>query len=123
MYNLTMVHEIIDQKAAIFALCQDLGVKRLFVFGSATHGSSLADVGDLDFLVQFKPMPPVQYAHNYFRLAEQLEELFKAPIDLVELEAVENPYFKEAVDESKVPVYELNREGGNEPSPHAILSL
>jgi len=85
-----------------------MGVERLFVFGSATHGSTLADVRDLDFLVQFKPMPPVQHAHNYFRLAEQLEELFQAPIDLVEIEAIDNPYFKEAVDESKVSVYELS---------------
>jgi len=51
-------------------------------------------------------MPPVQYAHNYFRLAEQLEILFEAPIDLVENDAIDNPYFREAVDESKVPVYE-----------------
>jgi predicted nucleotidyltransferase len=65
-------------------------------------------VRDLDFLVQFKPMPPVQYAHNYFLLAERLRELFRAPIDLVEVEAIKNPYFMEAVEESKVPVYELS---------------
>ncbi len=53
-------------------------------------------------------MPPVQYAHNYFRLAAQLQELFQTPIDLVEVQAVKNPYFKEALDETKVPVYELS---------------
>ncbi|HUS85441.1 MAG TPA: nucleotidyltransferase domain-containing protein [Anaerolineales bacterium] len=103
-----MVREILNQKNTIATLCRNMGVERLFVFGSATHGSTLADVRDLDFLVQFKPMPPVQHAHNYFRLAEQLEELFQAPIDLVEIEAIDNPYFKEAVDESKVSVYELS---------------
>ncbi len=103
-----MVREIEHQKAAVATLCQELGVERLFVFGSAARRSRLADVGDLDFLVRFKPMPPVQYAHSYFRLAERLEALFRTPVDLVEMEAVDNPYFKEAVDESKVPLYELS---------------
>ena len=50
-------------------------------------------------------MPPVEYAQNYFLLIERLEELFHSPIDLVETEAIDNPYFKEAVEESKVPLY------------------
>jgi len=36
---------------------------------------------------------------------ERLEELFHSPIDLVEIEVIDNPYFKEAVEESKVPLY------------------
>jgi predicted nucleotidyltransferase len=103
-----MVPEIIDHRTDIATLCRELGVKRLYVFGSATRGASLAEVEDLDFLVQFEPMPPVAYAHNYFRLAEELEKLFHAPVDLVEIETLDNPYFKEAVDESKVPIYELS---------------
>ncbi len=103
-----MIREIVESENTIATLCRDLGVERLFVFGSATRGLTLADVRDLDFLVQFKPMPPVQYAHNYFRLAEQLQELFQMPIDLVEIQAVKNPYFKEALDETKVTVYELS---------------
>jgi hypothetical protein len=103
-----MIQEIVDSRNTIASYCRDLGVERLFVFGSATQGLTLADVRDLDFLVQFKPMPPTQYAHNYFLLAERLRELFQAPIDLVEVEAIKNPYFLEAVEESKVPVYELS---------------
>ena len=72
-----------------------------------SRGSTLADVRDLDFLVRFRPMPPVEYAHNYFRLAEQIEALFEAPVDLVELDSIRNPHFKEAVDETKVPAYEI----------------
>ena len=107
MYYAGMVRELVDQKKAIAALCRDLGVERLFLFGSATRGTTLADVGDLDFLVRFKPMPPAEYADNYFLLAEKLEDLLRTPIDLVELDSIDNPYFKEAVDETKVPVYEI----------------
>jgi uncharacterized protein len=52
-------------------------------------------------------VPPVEYAHNYFRLAEKLEALLRAPFDLVELDVIKNPYFKEAVEKTKVPVYEI----------------
>jgi predicted nucleotidyltransferase len=101
-----MVPDILERKAEIAALCQEHAVQRLYVFSSATYGATLSDVGDLDFLVQFKPMPPVQHAHNYFRFAEKLETLFQKPVDLVEVETLRDPYFKAAVDESKVPVYE-----------------
>jgi predicted nucleotidyltransferase len=107
MYTCLMVQEILDRKSEIATLCRELGVTRLYVFGSATYGACLGEVGDLDFLVQFEPMLPVRYAHNYFRLAAELQELFQTPVDLVEIETLENPYFKEAVEESKVQVYEL----------------
>ena len=100
-----MVQEIIDLRQEIASICEALGVEQLYLFGSATYESTLAEVGDLDFLVQFKPLPPVEYAQNYFLLIERLEELFHFPIDLVETEAIDNPYFKEAVEESKVPLY------------------
>jgi len=100
-----MVPDILERKADIAVLCQEHAVRRLYAFGSATYGAALSEVRDLDFLVQFEAMPPVQYAHNYFRLAEKLEHLFQKPVDLVELETLRNPYFKAAVDESKVPVY------------------
>jgi len=106
MYNPGMVREVADQKEAIAALCRDLGVELLYLFGSAASGATLADVRDLDFLVRFKPMGSGQYAHNYFPLAEKLEELFHARIDLVEIDAIDNPYFKQAADQTKVPVYE-----------------
>ena len=100
-----MVQEILDLRREIASVCEALGVERMFLFGSATQESTLAEVRDLDFIVQFKPMPPVEYAQNYFRLMEELEELFHSPIDLVESQAIENPYSKETVEESKVPLY------------------
>ena len=105
-YNGNMVREVADNKNAIAALCRDLGVERLYLFGSATSGATMAEVHDLDFLVRFKQMDSGQYALNYFSLAEEREELFKARIDLVEMDAIDNPYFQEAIDQTKVPVYE-----------------
>jgi hypothetical protein len=39
-------------------------------------------------------MPPVEYAHNYFLLMQRLEELYKSPVDLMEIEMIDNPYIK-----------------------------
>ena len=100
-----MVQEISDLRREIASLCEAFRVEQLHLFGSAAQESTLAEVRDLDFLVQFKPMPPAEYAQNYFLLLERLEKLFNSPIDLVEAEVIDNPYFKEAVEESKVPLY------------------
>lgn len=100
---------IAEHKDSIAALCRNLGVESLLVFGSAVHGSTAAEAAGVGFLFQFNPMPSAQYATSYFSLAAQLEALLHTPVDLVELEAVDNPYFKEAVEESRVPVYELSR--------------
>lgn len=105
MYSHILVQEILDLSREVASLCEALGVERLYLFGSATQESTLAEVRDLDFLVRFKPMPPVEYAQNYFRLMEELEKLFQAPVDLVERQAIENPYLKEAVEETKVSLY------------------
>jgi len=107
MYNPDVAREIVAQKKAIVALCLDLGVERLLLFGSAIRERTVVDVGDLDFVVPFKPMPPVEYIRNCFRVAEQLQALLQAPVDLVELDSIKHPYFKEEADETKVAVYEI----------------
>jgi hypothetical protein len=98
-----MEPDIAQHKDAIAELCRGLGVESLLVFPPAAHADSLI------FLVQFKPMPSAQYATSYFSLAAQLEALLRTPIELVELEAGESAYFKEAVGASRVPVHELSR--------------
>ena len=45
------------------------------------------------------------YAHAYFGLLEALETLFGSSVDLVEDSAIINPYFRESVEESRIPLY------------------
>jgi hypothetical protein len=97
-----MEPDITQHKDAIAELCRSLGVESLLAFAPAAFADSLT------FLVQFKPMPSAQYATSYFSLTAKLEELLRTPIALVELEAGDNPYFKEAVGPSGVPVHELS---------------
>ncbi|MBF0275315.1 MAG: nucleotidyltransferase domain-containing protein [Nitrospinae bacterium] len=62
---------IIENKIiSIRGICKKTGVKRLHIFGSASKGGFSQDKSDLDFLVDFKTMPPVSHAKAYFDLVE-----------------------------------------------------
>ena len=85
---------------------QNPGVSRLALFGSAATGSFDRSSSDLDLIVEFKPMSPVKHADNYFGLMEDLQRLFDVPVDLIELEPIRNPFFRQVVAETEVVVYE-----------------
>jgi hypothetical protein len=97
-----MLSEIIEHKADLVDLAQQFQVKRLEVFGSAASGEFRPGDSDLDFLVEFSSAEPDGFADRYFGLLEGLERLFNQPVDLVVASSVKNPYFREAVERSKV---------------------
>nr|NIT57867.1 hypothetical protein [Fodinibius sp.]NIV15274.1 hypothetical protein [Fodinibius sp.]NIY26449.1 hypothetical protein [Fodinibius sp.] len=42
---------------------------------------------------------------RYFGLKEALERLFQRSVDLVDVKAIKNPYFRQAIEKDKVIVY------------------
>ena len=97
---------IIDEKReALKRLCTQYGVARLSVFGSAATEGFRPETSDVDFLVEFLELPSGHHADRYFGLLEDLEALFGRRVDLVMRSAVRNPYFLQAVEESKVVLY------------------
>ncbi|MBP2146126.1 putative nucleotidyltransferase [Methanofollis sp. W23] len=75
------MHRTVAEKIPeITEICRTHRVKTLELFGSAT-GEGF-DPGTSD-----------------------LEALFARPVDLVGMAPIKNPYFRKAVDESRVPVY------------------
>lgn len=91
----------------IRALCAKHGVRKLSVFGSATSDQFDPTRSDVDVLVEFQPMPPAQHADGYFALVADLERLFGRPVDLVERGAIDNPYFRRAVERSEMVLYHV----------------
>ncbi len=85
-------------------LCETQQVKSLYSFGSVNTGNFSSD-SDIDFLVEFSTMDPIEYSEQYFNLKFGLENIFKRPIDLLESKALKNPYLQENIDKSKVLVY------------------
>jgi hypothetical protein len=100
------VNHVVEQRRDQIAdLCARFKVKRLELFGSAVRADFDARTSDLDFLVEFLPLGPGEYADAYFGLLEGLEDLFARRIDLVMPEAVKNVYFLEAINETREVLY------------------
>jgi predicted nucleotidyltransferase len=91
-------------------ICRRFRVERLYVFGSAVDGRFDSEHSDLDFLVALEEQPPSEYADNYLGLAQALEELFGRPVDLVTERSIRNPYFREAVFDTRRLLYDRRDE-------------
>jgi len=84
--------------------CQQHRVSRLYVFGSALT-PKFNSKSDIDFVVDFQPIELYDYADNYFDLKESLNSIFNREIDLLEEQAIKNPFLRKAIDQSKLLIY------------------
>ena len=100
------MNRVVEQRRGdIEDLCARFKVKRLELFGSAARADFDAETSDLDFLVEFLPLEPGEYADAYFGLLERLEDLFARRVDLVMPEAIKNAYFLEAINRTRKVLY------------------
>ncbi len=88
----------------IIKLCKDHKVKSLYAFGSVLT-DKFNDESDIDLIVDFVTMEVEDYADNYFDFKFSLQDILKRPIDLLEEQAMKNPYFRKAVNQKKQLVY------------------
>lgn len=96
---------IASHQAEIVDLCRRFCVERLYLFGSANGESFDPARSDVDFLVDFAPATPREHATRYFGLLQALERLLGRHVDLVELKAIRNPYFREEVEATRSLVF------------------
>ncbi len=96
--------EINKHIGIIKELCNANKVKFLYLFGSAAKGNMQPE-SDIDLLVDIDDDDPLSYSDHYFRLKFALEELLKKKIDLLEYKALNNPYLKKQIDNTKVQIY------------------
>lgn len=101
---MTMPSLVSAQRNAIDALCRRFHVRRLDLFGSSAKGTATSD-SDFDFLVEFDSFTDGGYADAYFGLLDGLQALLDAPVDLVVLPAIRNPYFRQSVEHSRSLLY------------------
>ena len=97
-------HPLSDKLERLAAVAETYNVTRLELFGSFAKDSSNPK-SDVDLLVSFQEMVPRDYADAYFGLQEELEELMDRPVDLVELQAIDNPYFLKVIEKERIPIY------------------
>ena len=103
--NSAMHPNLAPHADAITALCQRLGVKRLELFGSAAAGAFEPGRSDYDFLIELDPLATGSRAQRIIDLAEALETVLGAPVDLVNPHYIRNPVFAAEVERTRTPVY------------------
>ncbi len=100
-----MVPSVQEKLTEFIRVCRRRRVARVSLFGSATTAHFDAERSDLDFLVEFEPMTPAEHAEAYLGLIEEAEVLFGRPVDLVEPQALRNPYVREQIEATRELVY------------------
>lgn len=100
--NTVLTHQL----PHIAALCERFGVSHLEAFGSATGSQFNPESSDFDFLVELDAQIPGSRAKRWTELAEALEQLLGRHVDLVNPRYIRNPYFLQAVNRSRMPIYD-----------------
>lgn len=100
-----MVTLIEQHRAQVLDLCRRYDVRRLDIIGSALRDDFDPDKSDLDFVVEFNNFNVDNAADRYLGLMVDLEDVFSRKIDLVSYRAIRNPFFKQVVDQTRVPLY------------------
>jgi len=91
-------------KNEINVLCANHKVKSLYAFGSVLTPNFNTN-SDIDLIVDFKEIDVKDYADNYFDFKFSLQDIFNRPVDLLEEQAIKNPYFRKVVNQTKELVY------------------
>ena len=102
------MHRLISKhREEIRSVCEKFGVARLDVFGSAARGDDFDDAkSDADFLVEFSGKRRTSALDEFFGLRDELQSVLGRPVDLLEYDAVKNPYVRRSIDRTRETVYE-----------------
>lgn len=95
---------VTDNLHIINDLCQKHKVEKLYAFGSVVT-ATFTQNSDVDFVVKFKPIELLQYSDNYFDLKFSLEAILEREVDLLEEQAIKNPYFLKSINSAKQLIY------------------
>ena len=98
------MHALEQYRSDITKLCESHKVKSLYVFGSVLTEQFNSE-SDIDLIVNFLNIAIEDYADNYFDFKFSLQEIVNRRIDLLEEQAIKNPYFKQSVDAQRQLIY------------------
>jgi predicted nucleotidyltransferase len=101
-----MIPEIEQHREEIIAICEEFGVDRLFVFGSATTPSFDRASSDIDLLVIYPDgFDYGAFGSRHFELQQRLESILGRRVDLIMGRNLRNPVFIEAVRNTRQLIY------------------
>ncbi|NQU79895.1 MAG: nucleotidyltransferase domain-containing protein [Bacteroidetes bacterium] len=97
--------KLIDQHIdELKKLCEKFHVAELYMFGSIAKGD-FTEKSDIDFLVRFSGVNPLDYFDNYMDFKDDIQKLYSRDVDLVEIQTIKNPILKKSIDRDKILIY------------------
>lgn len=99
-------HEVLRHlsRERLAEVCQQWQVRELALFGSILR-ADFRPQSDVDLLIRFH-----EGSHwsmlDLMQLKEDLQDIFGRPVDLVEADAIRNPFRRRAILNSKQVIYE-----------------
>lgn len=98
------MHYLDNHISDIVTLCSQHHVRHLFAFGSVLTDDFMR-TSDVDLMVDFLPVSATQYADNYYSLKFALEKVLNRTVDLLEEQALKNPYLLNTINNKKQLIY------------------
>ncbi len=101
-----MIPEIEQHRNEIIALCEEYGLVRLELFGSAATSDFDPAMSDVDFLIEYPDdFDYGSWGSRVTEIQERLHLILGRDVDLVSLRWAVNPYFRKSIEESRTPIY------------------
>lgn len=100
--TITLIHQ---NRTEIAALCQQFGMRKIELFGSATGPDFDEERSDLDFIVDVGEYER-GVAKRFLRFCSALEGLLGCPVDVITNRKIQNPYFRASVNASRMVIYD-----------------
>lgn len=94
-----------SKKIEIANLCNEFGVLRLRVFGSALSDTWNALQSDIDFAVEFGRVDGLNAFDQVLGFKVELEAILEKSVDLVDMRFAKNPYFRQNVEAEAKTIY------------------
>lgn len=99
--------QVLAHRDEIRALCERLGVRRLWLFGSAVRDDFEPGRSDFDFQVEWGPdSEGVRSFGIFMQLKDELEVLLGRSVDLGEAGQTTNPYVRAAIEGERLVIHD-----------------
>ncbi|HEV2363536.1 MAG TPA: nucleotidyltransferase domain-containing protein [Caulobacteraceae bacterium] len=100
-----MLAAIKSHRPQIEELCRRFRVKRLDLFGSAARERDFTEESDFDLLVEFEATASPPAFSDFLDFRDALADLLGRKVDLTMAGAIRNPYLKDAIERSRLPLH------------------
>ena len=93
------------KRKALFALCEQNGVLRLYAFGSVLR-DDFNRKSDVDLIIELSQEDPIERGEMMLLLWDKFEILFKRKVDLLSSKPIRNPFLAKEIESTKQLIYE-----------------